>query len=126
VETFDAIVVGLGAHGSAAALALALIAALLAVSIVPAAANRRLPRRATVRVEIDDFAYRPPTLRIRRGTKVVFANRDRVAHTATRRGRFDTGHIRPRGAAAVRFKRRGVYRYVCTIHSFMHGKIVVR
>jgi len=112
-----------------AALALALAGALLAVSIVPAAANRsdRLPKRAkTVRVAIKDFKYRPPTLRIRRGTRVVFANRDRAAHTATRRGRFDTGTIRSGRAAAVRFKRRGVYRYICTIHPFMHGKIVVR
>jgi plastocyanin len=112
-----------------AAAAAALAAALLAISIAPAAANRhqRLPRRAkTVRVEIDDFAYRPPTLRIRRGTKVLFANRDRVTHTATRRGSFDTGRLRPGRSAAVRFRRRGVYRYVCTIHSFMHGKIVVR
>ncbi len=114
------------AHASAA-LTLALAAALLAVSIVPAAANRRQPRRAeSVRIEIDDFAYRPPTVRIRRGTKVVFANRDRVRHTATRRGRFDTGRIRPGRSAAVRFTHRGVYTYFCTIHPFMHGKIVVR
>jgi plastocyanin len=118
-----------GRAAATAAVALGLIAAVLALSIVPAAADRRhrLPRRAkTVRVEIDDFAYRPPTLRIRRGTRVVFANRDRVPHTATRRGRFDTGRIRPRRSAAVRFKRRGVYRYICTIHPFMRGKIVVR
>jgi len=56
----------------------------------------------------------------------VFANRDRVAHTATRRGSFNTGRIRPGHAVAVRFSRRGVYAFHCTIHPFMRGKIVVR
>jgi len=112
-----------------AALALALVAALLAAALAPAAGGRqhRVPLRAkAVPVSIQSFAYRPRTLRVRRGTTVVFRNRDRAPHTATRRGSFDTGRIRSRRAASVRFNRRGVYAYVCTIHPFMHGKIVVR
>jgi plastocyanin len=108
--------------------ALALTVTLLAVCLAPAASrDKTQPRRGgAARVEIEDFAYRPPTLRVRRGTKVVFVNRDSTAHTATKRGSFDTGRIRRGGRATVRFKRRGVYRYICTIHPFMHGKIVVR
>ncbi len=55
----------------------------------------------------------------------MFGNRDRVAHTATRRGSFNTGRIRPGRSVAVRFSRRGVYAFHCMIHPFMHGKIVV-
>jgi len=114
-----------------AALVLALAAALLAASLAPAAGGGSPGAAATAsgagaRVKIDDFAYHPRTLRIRRGTKVVFVNRDSAPHTATKRGSFDTGRIRRGGKAAVRFKRRGVYKYICTIHPFMHGKIVVR
>ncbi len=83
-------------------------------------------QRAKRKVEIEDFAYRPKTLRVRRGTRVVFVNRDGVAHTVTRRHSFDSGHIRPGGRFAVRFKRRGTFRYHCTIHPFMRGKVVVR
>jgi len=77
-------------------------------------------------VKIKGFKYKPATLRIRRGTGVVFVNRDSARHTATRRGSFDTGTLRKGKAATVSFKRRGTYRSMCTIHPFMHGKIVVR
>jgi plastocyanin len=110
-----------------ASAALALTGVAGAAAPAAGGAHQREHRRAkTARVAIRGFAYRPPTLRIRRGTKVVFANRDRAPHTATRRGAFDTGRIRSGRSASVRFKRRGVYAYVCTIHPFMHGKIVVR
>jgi len=114
---------------AATALALALAAILLAGSAAPAAsgpAARTVLRAETARVEIENFAFSPRTLRIRRGTRVVFANRDRTAHTATRRGSFDTGTIPSGRKAAVRFKRRGTFKYICTIHPDMHGKIVVR
>jgi plastocyanin len=109
--------------------AAALVVALTAGALTPASGHghRRAHRRArAVRVGISDFAFHPHALRVRRGTKVVFANRDRVAHTATRRGSFNTGRIRPGHSATVRFSRRGVYAFHCTIHPFMHGKIVVR
>lgn len=105
-----------------------LAAIFAAGAIVPAAAHRHpAHRRArTVRVGIRSFAFHPHALRVKRGTKVVFANDDSVAHTATRAGGFDTGHIRPGRSVAVRFAQRGVYVYHCTIHPFMHGRIVVR
>jgi len=108
------------------------IAALLAASSLTGASAsgsgaHRAPRRAkAVRVDIGDFAFHPRTLRVGRGTKVVFANGDSIAHTATRPGSFDTGHIQPGRSATVTLRRAGVYAYHCTIHSFMHGKIVVR
>jgi plastocyanin len=112
----------------ATALALALAAPLFASSTAPAATGRSpVPagRAKAAKVEVEDLSFRPGTLRVPRGTKVVFANRDRVSHTATGHG-FDTGTIRPGHAAAVRFNHSGTFRYVCTIHPFMHGKIVVR
>ena len=56
---------------------------------------------------------------------MTFANRSKVAHTATREGSFDTGVIAPGESATVGFKRRGTFTYACTIHPRMHGKIVV-
>ncbi len=77
-------------------------------------------------MDISGFAFHPHALRVKRGTKVVFANSDSTAHTATRRGSFNTGHIRPGHSITVKLRRAGVYAYHCTIHPFMHGKIVVR
>jgi plastocyanin len=80
---------------------------------------------ATATVNIRDLAFHPGKLTVTRGTKVVFANRDSVTHTAKRKGSFATGRIAPGKSVSVRFKSSGVYAYHCTIHTFMHGKIVV-
>jgi plastocyanin len=76
-------------------------------------------------VNIRDFSYRPATLTVDRGTTVVFANHDSVSHTATKRGSFSTGKIKPGKSKSVRFSSKGTYRYLCTIHPEMRGKIVV-
>lgn len=100
--------------------AFALSQVALASSSAPASAS------GAKGVTMRGFAFHPGTLRVPKGARVVFRNSDRVGHTATDRGVFDTGVVRPGHSAAVRFGRRGVFRYVCRIHSFMHGKIVVR
>lgn len=105
----------------------AVLAAILLFA-TPAGGRDRQPvdRRAkTVRVQISEFAFHPPTLHVKAGTRVVFANDDTTAHTATRGGSFATGHIQPGHAVTVKLRRAGVYAYHCSIHPFMHGKIVV-
>lgn len=80
--------------------------------------------RKTVR--IPDFNFRPKRLVIGRGGRVVFRNRDNVAHTATRARAFDTKVIRPGQAKTIRFRKRGTFPYICKLHPFMRGTIVVR
>jgi plastocyanin len=108
--------------------ALALVCALVLV-ISQAAPASSGPARASsgsaVTVDISHFKFHPPTVRIRKGTKVVFSNSSPIAHTATRKGSFDTGRIKSGHSVAVRFKQSGTFAYVCKIHPFMHGKIVV-
>jgi len=106
--------------------AIALIGALTAGGSVPAAtAGSAQASRAAAGVNIRNFAFHPGTLKIARGTKVVFSNTSGVVHTATHAGVFDTGRIKPGTSASVRFTQRGAFPYHCKIHSFMHGKIVV-
>jgi plastocyanin len=81
---------------------------------------------ATATVKMREFAFRPSTVTVAPGTKVVFSNRDSVTHSAKRRGSFFTGRIAAGQSAAVRFKSSGTYAYHCTIHDFMRGKVVVR
>lgn len=76
-------------------------------------------------VGIVDFAFKPGTLSIAPGSKVVFSNTSSRAHTATRKGSFDTGRIKAGKSAAITFNRRGTFPYHCKIHPFMKGKIVV-
>ncbi len=106
----------------------AMLAIALAGSSGQAAArdgDRASQSVATATVSIRDLAFHPGKLTVARGTKVVFANRDSVTHTAKRKGSFATGRIAPGKSVSVRFSSSGTYAYHCTIHTFMHGKIVV-
>jgi plastocyanin len=76
-------------------------------------------------VSIKGFKYKPGTINIDKGDRVVWTNFDSVKHTATRGGSFTTGKIKPGKAVAVRFGAKGTYRYHCTLHPEMTGKIVV-
>jgi plastocyanin len=76
-------------------------------------------------VEIADFAFKPATVRIAKGSSVRFANSSGVKHTATRAGSFDTGRIKPGRSVTIRFAQKGSFPYHCTIHPFMKGKVVV-
>jgi plastocyanin len=75
-------------------------------------------------VEIDNFAFHPPTLKIQRGGKVAFTNSQNVTHTASS-GSFDTKRIAPGETKVVRFPKKGTFAYHCKIHPSMRGKIVV-
>lgn len=108
-----------------ACLALLLAAALLASQAAPAAQPGPARASKVKTVDISHFEFHPPTLSVAKGTKVVFSNSSGTAHTATDKGAFDSGKIKPGGSFSVRFEQRGTFRYHCEIHPFMHGKIVV-
>ncbi len=110
----------------AAALGLMLLAMLgLRDELASAGAAPRL-LRAPKTVSIANFEFHPGTLTISRGSRVTFHNASHTTHTATRRGAFNTGRIAPGTSITIRFKRAGTFAYHCSIHPFMHGKIVVQ
>jgi plastocyanin len=93
----------------------------------PAAAVPAATPAAKV-VELKDFQVRPATVRIRRGAAVEWRFLDRPApHNVTSRGkrRFRSSPSQQTGTYRVRFRRSGAYRYVCTIHPNMRGRVVV-
>jgi plastocyanin len=104
---------------------LALAVALFASQAGPAAGPGPAQASGSKNVDINHFKFHPGTLEVAKGTRVVFSNSAGVAHTATDKGAFDSGHIKPGHSFAVRFEQKGTFRYHCTIHTFMHGKIVV-
>jgi plastocyanin len=83
-------------------------------------------RKAAIEVSIRNFAYHPSLLRVEMGARVSFENRDGATHDATRKGSFSTGLLRPGESATVRFRHRGSFPYVCSLHPGMRGKVVVR
>jgi plastocyanin len=102
---------------------LALFIAGLAAST--AAAQPTAGASASKTVSIVSFAFKPGTLKVKRGARVSFANTSDTAHTATKGGSFDTKRIAPGTSKTVQFNQRGTFAYHCKIHTFMKGKIVV-
>ncbi|HMI82156.1 MAG TPA: plastocyanin/azurin family copper-binding protein [Solirubrobacterales bacterium] len=109
------------------ALVLAMALSVLALAAVREgrAATPAAQASATKTVAIRGFAFRPPTIRVRKGGRVAFVNSSKTAHTATRAGSFDTRRIGPGESETVRFERRGTFAYHCKIHPFMKGRVVV-
>ena len=86
----------------------------------------------TVTVDIANFAFAPPELRIAAGTTVIFTNSDNAPHTATagtdaepQPEQFDTGLLQPGESGTVVFDEPGTYAYFCERHPPMTGVIVV-
>ena len=76
-------------------------------------------------VSIVNFAFKPGTLTVKRGSSVGFSNTTSVTtHTASS-GSFDTNRIAPGTTKTITFNKKGTFFYHCKIHTFMKGKIVV-
>ncbi|MGN6200988.1 MAG: cupredoxin domain-containing protein [Solirubrobacterales bacterium] len=108
------------------AIAVLAVTALLAGQAIGATADARGTARASGAggVSIKGLAFHPPTLKVKRGARVTFANNDNTTHTASS-GSFDTKRIAPGSSVTVKFSQKGTFAYHCKIHSFMKGKIVV-
>jgi plastocyanin len=112
------------ALAAAAATAIALMA-FFAIGLGNSAGAATATASGSKTVTINHFKFMPSNLHVTKGTRVVFSNTSGVTHTATLKGSFNTGNIRPGKAVAVKFTATGTYSYHCTIHPEMHGKITV-
>jgi plastocyanin len=82
--------------------------------------------RAPRRVRIVGYAYSPRTITVTRGTRVVWTNADRAAHSVTARARtWGSGTLTQGGSFGRTFRRAGTFRYFCAIHPEMHGTVRV-
>jgi plastocyanin len=80
-------------------------------------------------VQIKDIDFHPRTITVRRGDSVRWVWLDgSTPHNVRSRGalRFRGSPTKTRGTYTVRFRHAGTYRYVCTIHFNMKGRVLVR
>jgi plastocyanin len=99
------------------------------------AAPRTRSRRAAPRVArtagdpgvtIADFHFSPSATTVHVGDTITWTNDGPSAHSATASdGSFDTGVLQKGQSGSHTFTKAGTFAYVCTIHPFMHGTIVV-
>ena len=91
--------------------------------IVPAAARSDIAQQ----IKIDNFTFGPGNLTVAKGTAVTWTNQDDIPHSivltalGVRSKVLDTDK-----AFAYQFDKAGTFSYICGLHPFMHGQIVVK
>jgi plastocyanin len=102
------------------------LGALLACSGVWAAESpQRAPAAHTVVIE--NMQYSPAQLRVHRGERIVWVNKDLFPHTVTAAAHaFDSGNIAANSTWAYVAGKAGEYAYGCTFHPTMKGTIEVQ
>ena len=115
------IAVLLGAVGVTALLAAALPELTVAgEAVVKAAAS-------PAAVQIDNFHFAPATLTITAGTTVIWKNDDDSPHrVADNNGTFKSAALDTDDTFSHTFATAGEYPYICSIHPYMVGKIIVK
>lgn len=108
----------------AVALGLLLLAGLTQVlageTLVKAAAS-------AATVQIDNFAFTPATLTVTAGTTVTWKNEDDSPHRiGDKDGTFKSAALDTDDTFSHTFAAPGEYPYICTIHPYMVGKIIVK
>jgi plastocyanin len=99
---------------------------------LPGVSEARTPQRlsptVTQTVKMVDFRFRPATITIARGTKVLWRNTTASTdHTSTSdTGVWDSGIVPPGGTFSRIFRRAGTFKYHCSIHPIMKGTITVQ
>ena len=83
---------------------------------------------ATKSVTISNFMFSPMSASVAPGSTVSVTNKDSVTHTLTATGgQFNTGDIGPGQTKTFTApSKAGTYSYICNIHQYMKGTIVVR
>jgi plastocyanin len=80
----------------------------------------------TKTVSIQNFAFSPATLTVKKGTTIVWTNLDSATHTVTSdTGKFNSGNLSQNKTFSYTFNTAGAYAYHCAIHPMMIGTITV-
>jgi plastocyanin len=103
-----------------------LVAAALPDLIATGAAAVTAPASPAT-INIDNFAFTPATLTVTTGTTVTWKNEDDSPHRiGDKDGTFKSAALDTDDTFTHTFAAPGEYPYICTIHPYMVGKIIVR
>jgi amicyanin len=88
------------------------------------------PAAGSVSATIAEFAYKPATLTVKKGTTVTWTNQDSVGHNVVSESGQPAGG--PNGPLLAQgesysftFNTPGTFRYLCTPHPYMKGTVIV-
>lgn len=109
---------------AAASAAMAGTAALVPDGRVVAAAPAVKPA-----ITITNYSFKPGTITVSRGATVTWTNKDDDVHTIKNTDgpeTFSSPALESGSRFGYTFQHAGTYHYICTVHPYMHGVIVVR
>ena len=106
---------------------LGLVIGAVAVTALLAAALPELTAASPGTVTIDNFTFAPATLTVTVGTIVTWKNEDDSPHRiGDKNGTFKSAALDTDDTFSHTFAAPGEYPYICTIHPYMVGKILVK
>lgn len=92
----------------------------------PTSAATNRPAAIATTVGINSFAFSADTVTVAAGTTVTWTNEQDVEHTATADDdSFDSGNMAAGDTFEHAFNAIGTFTYLCSIHPYMTGTIVV-
>jgi plastocyanin len=79
-------------------------------------------------IAISNFMFEPMSLTVAPGAKVSVTNKDSATHTLTAtNGQFNTGDVAQNQTKTFTAPTKpGTYHYICNIHQYMMGTIIVK
>lgn len=83
---------------------------------------------ATSSVTIENFAFSPANITVKKGTTVTWTNRDSTTHTVTETDGKDgpkSGNLANGKSYQFTFNTVGTFKYACSIHPDMVGTVTV-
>lgn len=76
--------------------------------------------------DVNSWTYKPNTLNARVGDTVIWQNAGQAPHTATANDKsFDTGNLNAGDEFSLKLSKEGSFGYICTLHPWMKGTLVV-
>lgn len=98
---------------------------LLCLALAVSAAGARA-EDGKAAVHIDNFAFVPMELKIKRGTEVTWTNNDDIPHTVLAVGtNIRSKTMDTEGTFIYKFDKAGTFNYICALHPHMKAKVVV-
>ena len=89
--------------------------------------SSRFARAAEPQVVIDNFKFSPTPLVVKPGTTVTWVNRDDMPHSIVFPSLQVKSHPMDTDESfSYKFEKEGTYNYICGMHPFMHGQVVVK
>jgi plastocyanin len=96
-------------------------------SAAVAGATSSPPSAAATAEVIKDFAFSPETVTVKVGSAVTWTNQDSFAHSVkSADGSFVSQDLQQGQTFTAAFNTAGSFAYICGIHNFMTGTVVVQ